>query len=352
VVSMIECRGGEMTFSQRVASVVRRYWTDLLAIVGVSGLLDLLREFFRAKLMDFIASHFGVFGQWLVANPVALLTLGIVAALIFLIAALVKEAYFAVTSESPIVDHQNRPYSSTAKVSPKWAGGAVLSMVALIPLIEYGFQKYSSLVSMRSVVTMEHTEKQALLQAPPESSPSVKPIPAATHHKPRPNILIGPATTTKSTSQPPPPVTLQNSPGSAVSYNQQGGLTVGTLDVGGPAPRISFVPDSEEGIPPSRDTTRPQSCVLISTDKELDSPNFAVICDRACKGIWGMRVFRYAGVGGGEEAGSIPNDPNVAAFRVNDSMPSSVKFRACFASEDDKPAKALDVKLLILPNGK
>src|SRR5258708_6433561 len=82
-----------------VTTTLRKHYKSLLTIVGVSGLTDLIREHLRAEVMDWAISKLGWFGVLLLANPVALTSIGVVAALVVLTAMVVSEA----SKETPSV---------------------------------------------------------------------------------------------------------------------------------------------------------------------------------------------------------------------------------------------------------
>jgi hypothetical protein len=138
--------------------------------------------------------------------------------------------------------------------------------------------------------------------------------------------------------------------GSALSFNQQGGVTAGVY-MATPDPQISFTVDDST---PQLDATHPRQCIKISIDRLMDSPQFAVICDHACKAVGAGVISPSGGAFGGDRFGSILGHPDVAAFIVGqpNPMPSNVKFAACMESEDNMPLKILDVKKLILKGDK
>ena len=138
---------------------------------------------------------------------------------------------------------------------------------------------------------------------------------------------------------------VQNCPsGICVGGDINGTATVTNL---APEPKISFEADGEA---PVQDSTHPRQCIKIAVDRPMDSPQFAVICDRACKAVGGSAILPHGGVGGNDQWGSIPNRSDIAVFLVGqpNPMPSNVKYRACVESGDEKPVRILDVKKLIV----
>jgi hypothetical protein len=119
-------------------SVIKRFRKTILWIVGTPVSLDLLKEFFRGKMMDWLASHLGVVGLWLCHNPVSFLTIGVVTALVFIIAAVIHEE--VKHSDSTIVDTNARPFNRQRR--SKWAVGVVLVALLAIGLIIYSTKRY------------------------------------------------------------------------------------------------------------------------------------------------------------------------------------------------------------------
>jgi hypothetical protein len=169
------------------------------------------------------------------------------------------------------------------------------------------------------------------------------------------SILTAPAKTPKSENHTTPPLVLPpgatitattNAPGSAAV-----GINTGTINVGAPEPKISFVVEDEMPLP---GVTRPHECIQISIDRAMDSPQFAVICERACQAVGGGAILPHGGQEGGDQWGSIPNHPRIAAFVVGqpNPMPSNVKFRACVESEDNTPVNVSDVQKLTITGAK
>jgi hypothetical protein len=178
------------------------------------------------------------------------------------------------------------------------------------------------------------------------AQPSVTPEPKR-HHQPKPT---GPSTPAQ--PQPGPPMSQECAPGSAcpMSNGQQGGVTAG-IYVATPEPKISFVVDSDPPpLPPDITFLHPHVCVRISVDRLMDSPKFAVVCDRSCNAKRGTPIMPHEGVMGGDQWGTIPDHPEVAAFVVGqpNPMPSSVQYSACVESSDDKPITVVSVQKLTI----
>lgn len=141
------------------------------------------------------------------------------------------------------------------------------------------------------------------------------------------------------------PAPLTVGPGSIVV---NGGIvnnpTVNNLGL--PDPRISFV--IVEG-PALENVKNPHVCVKITIDRMMENPQFGVLCDRACKSVFGDVIFPPSGGGKQTSWGAIRERPDVAAFVVNfpNPMPSDYGYLACVESEDESPVHILGVRKII-----
>jgi hypothetical protein len=89
--------------------------------------------------MNYAMSKLGWFGHFLVANPVALTSIGVVAALIALTVMVVSESSKEILS--PIYEHRDKRFMrpSTPK---RWIVGFTVTMVVIIAVISFGTYKY------------------------------------------------------------------------------------------------------------------------------------------------------------------------------------------------------------------
>ena len=102
----------------------------------------------------------------------------------------------------------------------------------------------------------------------------------------------------KAVAPPPsaPPVTLQNSPGSAVSYNQQGGVTAGTFIQGDPPPQFILTTISEN---------TPQDGLYETNFKLQVTTARSIVLRlkaRATRFVGEMRITKEVPLGAGGEA--------------------------------------------------
>jgi hypothetical protein len=112
----------------------------------VGGLLDLAREFVRAKLMDWIYSELGNFGQWLREYPFAIFTVCVAGALLVLGIFIVIEA-FRKQGESTIIDQHERPFLATPVVTKRWAIGVAAGIAGTVGILGYGAYRFRTAAS-------------------------------------------------------------------------------------------------------------------------------------------------------------------------------------------------------------
>ena len=103
--------------------------------------------------MEWIVGHLGGFGKWLYYNPVALVTLGLLAALLFLAISVIRTEFNPPTSV--IVDVNRRPYISPPKVIETTL--LVMVIIAFAGFLVYGTMKY---LAMRSTPIVTRYTKQ------------------------------------------------------------------------------------------------------------------------------------------------------------------------------------------------
>src|SRR5258708_26438825 len=90
----------------RIISIARNKWKRIFLFLGVPGLADLLREFLRAKTMDWIYERLGPFGLWLLNYKLALFTTALVISLLVIVVAAIRESWKP--HESVILDVNGR----------------------------------------------------------------------------------------------------------------------------------------------------------------------------------------------------------------------------------------------------
>lgn len=113
----------------------KRHWKRILKFLGVAGLIDLLKEFVRAKIMDWAYQRLGGFGQWMLDYPIAVLSLGIVAVLLALVVVAVKES--RAKEFSHVLDITERPYEM-ARLSRTWSACFSIAVFAFAMATAYG----------------------------------------------------------------------------------------------------------------------------------------------------------------------------------------------------------------------
>jgi hypothetical protein len=122
----------------QVASIMRAHWRKILGLIGVPTLYDLVREFARAKAMEWIYQHLGSFGVWMASYKLAGLTMGIIVAILWVVVSIFKETR---ARTSVILDPTGNPYQIRV-VSKAWARSALAVSCALVGLLIYGTYRF------------------------------------------------------------------------------------------------------------------------------------------------------------------------------------------------------------------
>jgi len=124
---------------RRLAQDVWAWRKKFFVYLGVGGLLDLVREFLRAKAMDWFYSHLGSFGQWFVTYPLATVTICVCTILAIIVILAIRE--WKTIQESPIVNSKGVPFKSRG-LSTKQAFGFSGLLVFMIVVFSYGTYNY------------------------------------------------------------------------------------------------------------------------------------------------------------------------------------------------------------------
>jgi hypothetical protein len=120
---------------QRILLIIRKGWKQIFSVLGVSGLVDLIREYARAKMMDSIYEQLGGFGQWLLSYKLALFTLGLIGVLVVIGFAAFQES--RKSYDSLILDAAGNPYT-IQRIAPIWSFGLAAIAMSCIALVSYG----------------------------------------------------------------------------------------------------------------------------------------------------------------------------------------------------------------------
>jgi hypothetical protein len=138
---------GPRKFSNTVVEVTKRFRKAIFAIFGVGTALDLFREFFRGKIMDWLASHLGLFGIWLAANPISFVAIGATTVIALIIIAFIHEEIRP--SSSTIVDINDRPFAR--KKRSKWLTGVVIGGLLSIGIVWYSAKKFMTIKKLQAL---------------------------------------------------------------------------------------------------------------------------------------------------------------------------------------------------------
>src|SRR5258708_7715490 len=127
-------------FPSRLIFRVRKHWKRLLGFIGVSGLLDLVREYLRGKTMDRLLDKLGGIGAWIHGYQVALFSIGLTLALLWLLGTAIKESLIRV--DSTIVSHDGKPYQ-IPRLDRSWTIGFTIVVLICLGITGYAGYEYS-----------------------------------------------------------------------------------------------------------------------------------------------------------------------------------------------------------------
>jgi len=119
-----------------------KHWKRFLGIIGIPTALDFVKEILRTKVGDWMfekLSELGNIGKWIAAYPFALGTIGLVAAIGWLVVAGIRES--ETYDESAILDLEGNPYQKP-RVSKALSRGIAAVAVICIAFIGYGAYFY------------------------------------------------------------------------------------------------------------------------------------------------------------------------------------------------------------------
>ena len=162
----------------RLTAVIKRHWKATLVFLGVGGAGDILKEYGRSKLEDFVADHLGEFGHWLLNDPVSLFTLAVVSCLLLVPAKLTLENR-ASNQKSLICDRHEQSYDLPSRTRETWVAAVAIVCLVCAALVVFGMLRYHKAAMARSPIKAAPVwaaEKPAI---PP---PARKPHHVVPHH--------------------------------------------------------------------------------------------------------------------------------------------------------------------------
>jgi hypothetical protein len=117
-------------------------------------------------------------------------------------------------------------------------------------------------------------------------------------------------------------------------------------NMGPPEPKISY---SIVDGPALQNVKSPHVCVKITIDRMMENPKFGVVCDRACKSVFGDVILPESGGGKQTGWGTAPERSDIGVFVVNfpNPMPPNYGYLGCVESGDENPLRILGVVKVI-----
>jgi hypothetical protein len=282
--------------SAKTAGGLRQYWKTVLWIIGVPSILDIIKEWARGRMMDWLVVHLGPFGSWFAENPVAFFTLGLFSAGIFLAISVLRNEFNP--PASVIVDVNRRPYVSPPRL--KETVITVVCIVGCLGLAGFGTWKYFAIKNTPIVaVATVANQQDHTSQTPPTANDGAHPaqgtspsnpstVKNETSRKQQPSLSSSSAT--PSQSQPAPPPIPTSAPTSIIPADPEKAVEAvnamrnSLAEVLGKKDTITFLmswPDDDSsnlafisGILSSACRTQPRQCWFAqrSNPNNLDYP--------------------------------------------------------------------------------
>jgi hypothetical protein len=186
--------------SAKAAGGLRRHWKAVLWIIGAPSVIDIIKEWGRGRVVEWLVAHLGPLGRWLAENPFAFFTLGLFSAMLFLAISVVHTELNP--PASVIVDVNRRPYVSPPRIIETLFIVAVMGV--FWGLTVYGALKYWAIRTTPSVAATVEKKLSNAPQTPAAIEEGVHPIPVAKPTK-RQNETIETSRGKNESSQKQPP---------------------------------------------------------------------------------------------------------------------------------------------------
>jgi hypothetical protein len=171
--------------SAKAAGGLRRHWKAVLWIIGAPSVLDIIKEWGRGRIVEWLVAHLGSLGRWLAENPVAFFTVGLFSGMLFLAISVVRIELNP--PASVIVDANHRPYISPPRFIE--AVFIVSVIIVFLGLAVYGALKYWAITNTPSVVVTIGKLPSNAAQATAASDEGVQTIPGAKPTKHQNDII-------------------------------------------------------------------------------------------------------------------------------------------------------------------
>jgi hypothetical protein len=127
-------------FSSRLIFRVRNHSKKLFAVLGLGGLLDLVKEHIKGKIMDRLLDKLGELGAFIHGYPVAFFSIGLILVLLWLLGSAVRESLIQV--DSTIVGHDGKPFQ-IPRLDRRWTIGFGIVVLICLGIIGYTGYEYS-----------------------------------------------------------------------------------------------------------------------------------------------------------------------------------------------------------------
>ncbi len=159
--------------------------------------------------------------------------------------------------------------AKTWRIMPSSIKGKLITMLFLVAL-SLSLATYGFLRAIRPKIVEKEKIVEKLVPTDCPISRSEKPSSKNSHGA---KEIAAPA---KPTAQPTPGITLKDSPGSAVSYGQQGGVTAGTINLGPPPIQFRW---RQERVTSSKPQLPYETKIAIFPSDNYTPVSLAIFCD-------------------------------------------------------------------------
>lgn len=132
----------------RIETALRKHWRVLLALLGASSSLDLLKNWVRGKIMDWVLSNLGKSGEWIFLDPWSILTVTTICVVIVMGLKVLVHSGKLITST--ILDHQQKELRYH-RASIRWQATFGSLAVIVVALMAYGLYRYQMRPSLPGV---------------------------------------------------------------------------------------------------------------------------------------------------------------------------------------------------------
>ncbi len=125
----------------------RKYWKQLLLVLGIGSLPDKLKDYLTAKVMDWLASKLGPVWIFVLGYPIAFFSLTLTGILVWLLVAAIRETQ---THDTGLIDPIHGVPIQRRNLPTQWVTGFAVFVMVSVVVLAYGIYSYSRLKPLLS----------------------------------------------------------------------------------------------------------------------------------------------------------------------------------------------------------